>query len=176
MRSAVLGTLLALGLAGCGPSAEEQLAVDSLATAMGTGINLDNSRLFGEDFPACFAEGFVAEAGLDRLVEDGVVDEAGQATSDLNSSLISEETAEAYAEAEYACIDFTDMAGYLRQSGDLRPASPDQIQTYVDCLSEVDPDQWKAASRDQARSDIHTDAVAAFNDTIESCREDADLP
>lgn len=168
--------LLAVTTAGCGPSAQEQRAVDSLTKVMSTGINFDNSRLFGPDYPPCFAEELVADAGLDALVEDGVVDTEGNATSDLNTSLLSEETAEAYAAAEYACIDFGQMARYLQQSGELRPASRSQVDTYVDCLSEIDPDQWRENSRDQALSKVETEAVSAFGELVTGCREEARLP
>ena len=168
-----VGLLVGLAAGACGASAEEQLAVDSLTTAMGSGVNADQSRLFGPDYPACFAEEFVSEAGLDRLMEDGVVTEEGQATTDLNSSLLSEETAEAYAEAEYACIDFDAMSTFLVDSGELAPATPAQVGDYVTCLSDIPADQWRAATADQARSEIHTDAVETFNAAVEACRQDS---
>ena len=86
--AAAAATLLFFTLTGCGDDAKEKAgddqtksthtadetkAIDSLTTLFGSKDNASSAKFFGEEFPHCFAETLVEEAGVDRLVEDKVL-------------------------------------------------------------------------------------------------------
>ncbi len=176
MRSSLMLTLaLVLALAGCGQGRDESAAIRSLTDRVGTGANFDSVRIFGPDFPACFAERLVESAGLEQLVEDGVLTKDQEAAASFGGGTISEATATAYVTAEYDCIDWTDVATYLQDSGDLLPATKPQIEEYVACLAAIEPADWQAGRKDQTLGQDTSAAITTFETATGACRETAGL-
>ena len=113
--AAAAATLLFFTLTGCGDdakdkagdkagddktesthTADETKAIESLTTLFGSGDNASSAKFFGAEFPHCFAETLVDEAGVDRLVEDKVLTAENEATDDFSKvGKVSDESADA---------------------------------------------------------------------------------
>jgi hypothetical protein len=179
IAAAAASLLLLLTLGGCGSdtkstarSADETKAIGSLTTKIGSGGKDSSTEFFGPDFPKCFAEKLVDEAGLDQLVKDKVLNADNEAAEDFDSiDHVSEESAQAFADAEYDCIDWDQVSTYLKDHNDEAKIDEAQIDDYVACMNEIDGDVWKAASKDQAMGEDDTDAITEFGDATTVCQE-----
>ena len=130
--AAAAATLLFFTLTGCGDDAKEKAgddptqsthtadetkAIDSLTTLFGSKDNASSAKFFGPEFPHCFAETLVDEAGADQLVEDKVLTAEFEATDDFSKvGKVSDESAAALATAEYDCIDWDEVTSYLKEN------------------------------------------------------------
>jgi hypothetical protein len=193
--AAAAASLLFFTLTGCGDDAKEKAgddptksthtadetkAIDSLTTLFGSGDNASSAKFFGPDFPHCFAETLVTEAGVDRLVEDKVLTEDNEATDDFSKvGKVSNESAAALATAEYDCIDWDEVATYLKahdQAGkkvNATTADAAKVDDYVNCMKEIDEDDWKAASADRASGKTTSAAITKFDAASSACQEKA---
>ncbi len=162
---------LLLTTSGCGGDADQQKAIDSLAAKTDAAESGGNpNQLLGEGFGACYAEKLVKGAGIDQLVADGVLDRDHRALvgfADLPT--LSEKSATAHADAEYACIDWPAVTSYLQDSGSVG-ADDGAVQDYVDCMQAIDPDVWRASSRAQVQGKDTSAAVTSFNDASQKCQ------
>ena len=188
--AAAASILLFLTLTGCGDDAKEKAgddptqsthtadetkAIDSLTTLFGSGDNANTAKLFGPEFPHCFAETLVEEAGVDQLVEDKVLSEKNEATDDFSKvGKVSDESAAALATAEYDCIDWDEVTKYLKENN---PAGKNvdaaKVDDYVTCMKEIDEDDWKAASQDRASGKTESAAITAFDTASSACQAKA---
>jgi hypothetical protein len=185
--AAAAATLLFCTLTGCGDdakektgddrtqstrSADETKAIDSLTTLFGSKDNASSANLFGPEFPHCFAETLVDEAGADQLVEDKVLTAEFEATDDFSKvRKVSDESAAALATAEYDCIDWDEVTSYLKENN---PAGKNvdaaKVDDYVACMKEIDADVWKAASQDRASGETKSDAITTFDAASSACQ------
>jgi hypothetical protein len=171
-------SLLLLALSGCGSgtkstprSADETKAIGSLTTKIGSGSEAKSMEFFGPDFPKCFAQTLVDEAGVDQLVKDKVLNADNEAAENFDSiDHVSEESAQAFADAEYGCIDWDQVSSYLKDNNTDPKIDDAQIADYVACMTAIDPAVWKAASKDQAMGVDDTDATTAFDDATTVCK------
>jgi len=170
--AAVAATVLLFSTTSCGQSKEEKEAIDSLTSKIKSGDDNDNIEIFGKDFPSCFAEKLVSGAGVDKLKDDKVLDKDGKAAEDISSiDKVSEETADAFADAEYDCIDFDSVRSYLKDSDEAKDASDDQVDAYVDCLQDIDEEEWKASNKDQAMGKNDSENVTKFGEDSAECQK-----
>jgi len=173
--AAVAATVLLFTTTSCGQSKEEKDAIDSLSSKIQSGDDNDNIAIFGKDFPNCFAEKLVKGAGVDQLKKDKVLDDKGKAAEDISSiDKVSEETADAFADAEYDCIDFDSVRSYLKDSDQAKDATDDQVDAYVDCLQAIDKDEWKASNKDQAMGKADSESVTKFGEDSANCQKKLD--
>jgi hypothetical protein len=191
--AAAAAILLFFTLAGCGDDAKEKSgddpteskltadetkAIDSLTTLFGSGDNASSAKFFGPEFPHCFAETLVTEAGVDRLVEDKVLTAENEATDDFSKvGKVSDESADALATAEYDCIDWDEVTKYLKENNPAgKSVDPDdlaKVDDYVTCMKEIDEDDWKAASADRASGKTKSEAITEFDAASSACQEKA---
>jgi len=168
--AAAAATLLLLTAAGCGRSDDEERAISSLAEQLQPSADEESDSLFGDEFANCFAEKLVDGAGLDQLVEDKVLTEDHEATEGFNElEKVSDKSADAFADAEYDCIDWDVVTTYLKDS-DAVAATDTQVDDYVACMRDIDEDEWKAASKDQALGETDTEAISTFGESSQACQ------
>ena len=191
--AAAAATLLFFTLTGCGDDAKEKAgddptksthtadetkAIDSLTTLFGSKENASSAKFFGEEFPHCFAETLVDEAGVDRLVEDKVLTEDNEATDDFSKvGKVSDDSADALATAEYDCIDWDEVTKYLKENDpagkSVDAADAAKVDDYVTCMKEIDEDDWKAASADRASGKAKSAAITDFDAASSACQAKA---
>ncbi len=170
--AAVAAAVLLFTTTSCGQSKEEEAAIDSLAEKIKSGDANDNIEIFGDDFPHCFAEKLVNGAGVEELKKDKVLDDEGKAAEDISSiDKVSEKTADAFADAEYDCIDFDSVRTYLKDSDEAKDATDEQVDAYVDCLQDIDADEWKASNKDQAMGKADSENVTKFGEASAECQK-----
>ena len=193
--AAAAATLLFFTLTGCGDDAKEKAdddptqsthtadetkAIDSLTTLFGSKDNASSAKFFGPEFPHCFAETLVDEAGAERLVEDKVLTADYEATDDFSKiGKFSDESAAALATAEYDCIDWDEVTTYLKEHDltgkevDATKADAAKIDDYVTCMKEIDEDDWKTASADTTLRKTESAAITKFQAAFSACQAKA---
>ena len=169
--------LLSCTLTGCADepqddarSADETKAIKSLTTMFSSGENANSVTLFGPDFPGCFAETIVDEAGVKLLTEDKVLTEENEASKAFEKAgKVSDKSAGAFAEAEYDCIDWDQVSKYLKENNDAK-VDEVQLDDYVTCMREIAEADWKAASKDRALGKRESDAITSFDTAASGCQ------
>lgn len=168
LRLAAVG--LALALAACSLSDDEQTAADSLSRAL---LAKDSPKSV-EDSVDCVADKWVGEVGTGPLVDDGLLTERFQARVPVIREVlagrqpVSREVAEGYAAAWLACVDFDAMSLDLE---DTHPdASDEDLDEYADCLKQIDRDLWRDAIVARWTRDDAATAPAALSREQSDCR------
>lgn len=162
---AVFATLVA-----CALSDDEQTAADTIESAL-VGKQAPASV---EESAGCVAEAWVGEVGTDALREDGVLNGRDRARADVVREIaagrqpVSDEVAEAYAEAWYHCADFDEIS--LDEEATDPDVSEDALDEYADCLKEIDDDLWKDAIVDRLTGDPESAANVALERERADCR------
>lgn len=174
MRQTIVAGLAAgllLLAAGCGDegdegdsasSADEEKAATALADSMSRRgeTEVDRTR------STCTAEAVVADLGVDRLQDAGIL------TEDLTGQFgvkVDQETAEAIADAAVACYDFAaiveERKSYYPNAGD------EDWEAYIACVDALDP-QLRASVLEANVEGGGTQAQQTLQRELKKCGDD----
>jgi hypothetical protein len=164
----VIGALLVSSA--CGLDEREQTAADSLENAWLAGHPSD----YEDAITGCVMDKWVGEAGVDALVEDGVLskklrtDRLRMTGFANGTDPVSPDTATAWARAYVACQDWDVYAQDLR-AREQPKASEDKVDDVADCFKDIPRDTQRQAAADTATGHQRSAAIQTVTSRAKAC-------